>query len=125
MIPMIWYGISVDCPDCKGTTILKSAEFSADNEWRWFFWCPICEKPVEWRVFQSQLAAQATASDFEKWLAKRSTAHLDRAIGKEIARISAPVRPPLSPKLDLTPQDIRDLKALGILIQPDDSKEPS
>jgi hypothetical protein len=122
MINMTWYGVSVKCPDCKGDTVLQSADWSADGEWRFFLWCVKCNEPVRWQVFQSQLAQQAMASDIEKSLAKGNQVGLDRAIGKEIARIAGPVQPPLQPKLNLTAQDLRDLKALKISILPDESQ---
>ena len=112
---MTWLSVSAKCPDCKSDCVLQSADFSADSEWRFFFWCVKCNEPIQWRVFQSQLAQQAMANDIEKLLAKRSLVAVDKAIGKEIARITGPVQPPLQPKLNLTAQDIRDLKAWKIL----------
>ena len=112
---MTWWTIRIECPQCQGETALQSVDYSSDGEWRFCFWCAKCKNPIVWRVFQSQLAAQAQARDFEKWTAKQNTQKLDRAIGKEIARIAGPVQPPLEPKLNLTRQDIRDLKALKIL----------
>ena len=119
---MTWLSVSAKCPDCKSDCVLQSADFSADSEWRFFFWCVKCNEPIQWRVFQSQLAQQAMANDIEKLLAKRSLVAVDKAIGKEIARITGPVQPPLQPKLNLTAQDIRDLKALKIAILPDESQ---
>ena len=79
---MTWLSVSAKCPDCKSDCVLQSADFSADSEWRFFFWCVKCNESMQWRVFQSQLAQQAMANDIEKLLAKRSLVAVDKAIGK-------------------------------------------
>jgi predicted Zn-ribbon and HTH transcriptional regulator len=52
---MKWWGLTVNCPDCKSETTLQFVMFSADGELKFTTYCPHCKEIITYKCYASFL----------------------------------------------------------------------
>lgn len=96
---MRWYGIGMECKQCRTELMIAQFSYSSDGELRFEYLCPKCRMEFEYRVFASRLALIALSKDIEKM---------------GIIVPNTPLVPPTKKPNKITDKDKKWLNDLGI-----------